>query len=51
MMIGDVINRYTKQKDDQQYKKILWVAKNIKPVKVIIIKDKKSGHVETINLN
>jgi len=44
ILIGKLINRWTKKIDTIQYKKIKWVSKNIKPVDILIV-DKKNKKI------
>jgi transposase len=44
ILIGELVNRWTKKIDTTQYKKIKWVSKNIKPVDILIV-DKKNKKI------
>lgn len=45
IMLGNLMNRFTKKFDDTQFKKIKWVNENIKPIEIFVV-DKKNNKIE-----
>lgn len=50
VLLGKVINRYTKKIDETQYNKIKWINENIMPIEIIIV-DKRNNKLIKKSIN